>query len=131
MSQEWLTTAEAMTLFGWTSRSYISRVARREKWRVKKPRTPHPENRYYSEDVESFIRSRQRTDLLGSWYGEKRGRGVCTLIRDTKMDTICSLCGSFAVIEPFSLNDDPLEFAERVRNGQRKIRCINGHETAG
>jgi len=45
--EDWLKTAEVMQLCGWSHRGSVTRVVRREKWRVQKPHEFHPEDRYH------------------------------------------------------------------------------------
>ena len=127
--EDWLKTAEVMQLCGWTHRGSVTRVARREKWRVQKPHEFHPEYRYHRDDIQAYLRHRQRTALLNDWFTKKRSKRVRGLVRDERYDTTCPVCGQYAVYEPLTPNDDALAFIENAEERKRKTRCINGHES--
>jgi len=57
---EYLSTREVMSLFGWTTRASVSRVAIQERWdKIPGSRPRH----YLARDVQDYILTRKHTDL--------------------------------------------------------------------
>src|SRR6266540_391516 len=98
-NQPSLETSQVAKAMGWRSRSRVSNLAKRDKWRfIPRPSGGRNPRRWYAEDVLLSARSVQRTALvraIGKAYNKIYVRDA---IKTDKYDIKCPVCQGFAIV---------------------------------
>ena len=133
-NQPSLETSQVAKAMGWRSRSRVSNLAKRDKWRfIPRPSGGRNPRRWYAEDVLLSARAIQRTALvraIGKAYNKIYVRDA---IKTDKYDIKCPVCQGFAIVLPPPRSDssETAEYYEQIAEGTRPWACVNGHSEDG